>query len=60
MTVGNEGLDTAIERLIRPRRRQNHDDAVIFRFLWACCYDTRPWTLIASHGPLSSRLPNTL
>ena len=30
MIVDNEDLNTAIERLVRPRRRLNHEDAVIF------------------------------
>ena len=47
MIVDNEGLDTPNGRLVRPRRRQNHEDAVIFRFLWACCYGIRPWTPIS-------------
>ena len=39
MTVDNEGLDTANGRLIRPRRRQDHEDAVFFRFVWASVMD---------------------
>ena len=33
MTVDNEDLNTSNERLVRSRRRQNHENVVIFRFL---------------------------
>ena len=33
-------LNTSNQRLVSPRRRQNHENAVFFRFLWACCYGT--------------------